>query len=249
MDPYNYQVNPKFSPPEEPKRGRGKWFIIGGVIALFLGMLIFFAVRIGKGIGKNFGEFANNALTKADSLSEQSNNEQYDRIYASLGTDSASQVYRSKIDSLKARTERIISGFNSLRSGFRDTLNLTKASAFDKRPSHIYFIKSGKALRMKYNLQQYRSSSIAEMNDPVNAETYKTMLMIDEIQKAMPGMLKKLLSWENMYFDQPPQTVLTNILTLKTQVRSFESALLAYYEVQVNMLPEPVSDSVIDSVL
>lgn len=242
MDQYNQQINPQFNPPQEPKPGRGKWFIIGGAVLLFIGILVFFAIKIGKGFGDKVGKLATDAVTMQDSLSKNTNQSKYDQIYASLGNDPVSKVYRAKIDSLKARTERINTRFDNFKTGFRDTLHTTKAIMFDKRISHAFFIKTGRAAGMRVQMLDYRTRSLNEIEDQASANIYKNMLMIDEMKNTMP-VFKKFLAWENIYFDQPCQTVLTNITTLKTQVNAFELALLEYYEVQINADPDIVPDT------
>lgn len=251
MDPNNFHINPQFNQqPEKPKSGKAKWFIIGGVVVLFVGTIVFFAIRIGKNLGEKFGNLANTEMVKQDSISVQNNNDSYHRLDSMIAANPAGLTYRAEIDSLKNRTDRIIATFDEYKNGFRDTLTATKAMAFDTRVSNLYFIKSGRAHTLKINLTKYRNHSVSDMADPSNAETYKTMLMIDEMSKSAPGMLKKFLDWENLYFNQPPQTVMTNTTMLKTQVRSFESALLAFYEAQLKMLPDaPVNDSLADSVM
>ena len=251
MDPNNFHINPQFNQqPEKPKSGKAKWFIIGGAVLLFVGGIVFFAIKIGKNMGEKFGNLASTEMYKQDSINVQNNNESYHRLDSMIAEKSSAAVYKAKIDSLKEKTNRIISTFDEYKKGFRDTLTATKAMAFDTRVSNQYFIKTGRAHELKINLTKYRNNSVADMEDQANAETYKMMLMIDEMSKSMPGMLKKLMDWENLYFNQPPQTVMTNTTLLKTEVRSFEAALLAFYEAQIKMLPDaPVNDSVADSVM
>lgn len=233
MEQQNPYINPQFrQPPPPQKSGAAKWFIIGGVIAVVIGGLIFLAVNLGKRFGNKVGKLASAGMQIADSADARGNEAKYEELMSLLGDDSASMIYRLELDSLRARSQHIIDRFNLYRDGFRDTVALVDPMPFDQKISNRYFISTGRARGLKNEILQYRENTLATLNDTAYARSYRYMLMLDEMKSTVP-VLGKMLGWENLYFNQPHQNVRLNISQLKRQVRSFEEAILSVYESEI----------------
>ncbi len=222
---------PPMTPPEKPSSPWVKWIIIAVLVGGLITALILFVASIGKKFGKTIGDVSKNTIGMVDSLQALSANEEYDSLYALIDRDSSAAGMKIFIDDLRYGTDSIIEMFNENQQGFNDTLGDAGGLAMlDRNWGLNYFIKTGRAHRMKRALLIYRENTIHFLPANEQDSSLRSYLLIDEMAKSMPGFLKNFSSWENIYFNQPAMNVNLNFKTIKMQVRNFEKEILERYK-------------------
>lgn len=225
----NWMQQPE--PPQKSPNAWVKWVVIAVIIIGLIAALIFFVANLGKKFGKTIGDVSKTTITMADSLQAISVNEDYDSVYAIMARDSSSMEMKWFIDDLRNSTDSIIQLFNENQKGFKDTIgDAGGLSQFDKSWGHNYFIKTGRALKLKHILIAYRENEIHFLPTKEQDDYLRNVLQIDEGEKLMPGFLKNLGKWENINFDQAPMTVNLNFTKIKMQIRAFEKEMLDKYK-------------------
>lgn len=232
--------------PQPPRKNRtALWIVIGVLIAGLFGTIAFYAVSFGKKMGEGFGKMADVVKTMQDSLANNTNAGTYADISELLGTDSVSEMFRKKLDSLQQATNSICDEFKQAEAAFEDTLHSVHASGFDKNITISFFINTGRAKRLKNELLNYREAAIANMPPAIRDTSMKHLLMVDEMSQHSPGVFKKLLAWENNYAQAPSQAI-SSMKTTLIMIRGFESSLLAAYkrEIKLKVPVQQANDSV-----
>lgn len=231
----NFPQQPNWNqpPPAPEKRPTpwGRWIILALVIGIFVTGLIVLVANAGRKFGETIGDVSKNSMGLTDSLQAISINENYDSVYALIERDSTFSDLKGSIDILRNSTDSIIQLMNNLQRGFNDTIKDASAlSRFDRAWAHSYFIKTHRALKLKQVLYAYRESEIEMLPSEKRDSSLRSYLLLDELSKTMPSFLKKLGSWENIYFNQPAMNVNINFKAIKSQVRDFEREILSRYK-------------------
>lgn len=232
--------------PQPPRKNRtAMWIVIGLLIAGLFGTIAFYAISFGKKMGEGFGKMADVVKTMQDSLANNTNARTYADISQLLGTDSVSEMFREKLNSLELATNNICNEFKQAEAAFEDTLHLVHASGFDKNITISFFINTGRAKKLKNELLNYREAAIANMPPAIRDTSMKHVLMVDEMSQHSPGVFKKLLAWENNYAQAPSQAI-SSMKTTLIMIRTFESSLLAAYkrEMQLKIPVQQQNDSI-----
>jgi hypothetical protein len=235
QQPWSQFIDPK----KTPKKKNNRWIIWVGISLLaFIGIASvagYYAMKAGR----KMGEFANKGMNAIDSLSKETNDSLYYSIYNQLGQDSISKEYKVGMDEFKSSTDSIYLILNGYHDGFRDTLIGTGGLVMmDKRWSENYFIKTGRALKLKNSFTVYRNNLIHSLPPTEQDSSLYSYLVIDEMQKSMPGFMKNVMSWENIYFNQPPMNVKVNFSTLRIQLKSFQEAILNRWQHAIDGIPK-----------
>lgn len=220
-------------PPQPPQRSSRRRIIWGIVILAVAGLLIFLIgriVKLGENMGEKMAKGSKEAFRVMDSLmSVQQDTAKYNRLYAQLDEDTATADARKKLEHFQQLSDGLYQELADLTRRYKDTIESAKVNRlFDKRVSNYFFIRSGRATQLKQHLIDYRRQAILGL--PPGADTTQLMVfvMIEE-SKDMPAMLRKLMKWETINFDQPPQTVFANLDRIRWEVTMFESSVLESY--------------------
>jgi len=235
------------SMPPEPKKPSRSWIIWVIVIAAVISLVGLVGYKVWKA-GSRKGHFINkeasSAMNKLDSTATNTHEEKFQELYGMLGTDSASNAIRAKLDALHASTDSLVTLLGAYHDGFQDTMRGAGGlSQFDKSWAHNYFIVTGRATKLKNKLLYYRASSIHNLPADQQDSSLAYIIIIDDLQKSMPGFMKKFTRWEYMYFDQPAMNVNMNLTLIRTEIRSFEGEILQRWENAIKSLP-PTTDSI-----
>ncbi|MCX6311573.1 MAG: hypothetical protein NT084_08030 [Bacteroidetes bacterium] len=237
-----YDYNNNFPPqqnwnqaPQQPEKPSSsswaKWLIIAIVVGGLITALIFFVASLGKKFGKTISDVSKNNLGMVDSLQAISINEEYDSLYAQISRDSSSSEMKWAVDDLRNSTDSILQLLSKYQDGFNDTIkDAGTLSQFDRAWAHNYFIKTGRAVKLKHILLSYRENIIHFLPPTEQDSSLRSYLLLDELSKTMPRFLKNLGSWENIYFNQPAMNVNINFKTIRKQVRDFEKEIIERYK-------------------
>ena len=245
MEQNNFNQQPwnQFTPPpKKTPQKNNRWIIWVSISLVVIGLVSWLGYKVykaGQHFGDTIGNVAANGIGMADSLSEITKDSTYYSLYAQLGDDSLSKIYKAGLDDLKSSTDSIFAIMRSYHDGFRDTLG--DASGFqmmDKRVSENYFIKTGRAKKLKNAFVVYRYKLIHDLPENEQDSSLYNFLLIDEISNAMPGFMKNLTGWENIYFNQPPMNVKLNFTNLKMQLNTFQNAILQRWKYIIESMPK-----------
>jgi hypothetical protein len=218
------------TPPQKSKNGWVKWVIIGVLVIGFFTAVFIFISNLGKKFGHAIDEISHNALTKSDSTQLASINTDFDSIYTMLGTDSSDAGLKMEIHSFQNNSDSIVSMLNTFQNNFNDSIRgagalerLTQVLSFN------YFIKTGRATKMKNIILAYRETSFHNLPPSEQDSSILSDILIDVFHNSSSGFLKKFTQWENMNFNQPVMNVNLNFQMIRSQIRSFEKDILGHY--------------------
>ncbi len=220
-------------PPQPPQRSPQRWIIWGVVIVVAAGLLTLLIVRIsklGQDIGEKMAKGGSQALHVLDSvMSVQQDTARYNKLYAQLGDDTAMADTKKRLEHFQQLSDELYDELADLRRRFADTVESTKANKLlDKRISNRFFIRSGRAEKLKRQIISYRRQAIHELPPEADTTGLSMFTMLEE-PKNMPSLLRKLARWETMNFDQPPHTVFMNIDRIRWEITLFENSVLNSY--------------------
>ncbi len=234
-------------PPQPPQRSSRRRIIWGVIIFFVAGLLIFLVgriVKLGENMGEKMAKGSKEAFRVMDSvMSVQQDTAKYNRLSQRLNEDTAMTATREKLEHFQQLSDALYQELADLTRRYKDTVESAKVNKLlDKRVSHYFFIRSGRATQLKKHLVNYRRQAILEL--PPGADTTQLMafMMIEE-SKNMPAMLRKLMKWETINFDQPPHSVLTNLDRIRWEVTMFENSILESYSAWIGPRTYSKADS------
>jgi hypothetical protein len=227
MDPSDFSKNNLYgqnpSPFVQPPRKKSNawiYWVIGGsaVFIILVGILLSFAIKLGRGLGKTMGEVSKLMVDRMDSINR--NDSAYRTISEEFSGYSNGEAYRIKADSLHARSNRLLILIETYSTAFRDTVALTKSGTLSFGISKKFFLESGRAKKLRNEIETYRQHTIDDL--PGDSDAFLLQALLNT--KTGSG----ILSWENMTFSQPPQNVQVNLNMLKVQIGIFEQEALKH---------------------
>lgn len=232
-------------PPQPPRSKIRPWMWIVGSVLVFVGVLIWLAISIGQNLGAKMQEGLDHVKHSADSISNVNDSLRNVTYETMLGIETGDSSYLA----IQERVRRLQSNSNSIRELFlatkdsfaRSLPDSSTLTMLNKKYGQSYFIASGRAAKLKSALEEYEAFCKRDLPNEVTVSNTTSVFSVNDLlQKTAPKPFKKFLSWENMYFDQPPTSVFMNFRLILQQVDQFEETLLDEY----NLLPVPApSDS------
>ncbi|HET6990152.1 MAG TPA: hypothetical protein VFJ43_02465, partial [Bacteroidia bacterium] len=219
-------------PPQKSNTGWVKWVIIGVAAVGLIAWLIVSVASMGKKFGQVINDVSQNKFSKADSLQLSALNTEFDSVYSRIEKDSSSREMKFLIDDLKSSSDSVTEILNKNQDGFNDTIGDANAvSRLTQFWSQHYFLKTGRATKLKNMLLSYRENKIHLLppyaQDSVLLRNY---LMIDDVDKILPAYMRKFTGWENINFNQPVMNVNLNFRLIRNQVRNFEMEILIRFD-------------------
>ena len=219
-------------------------WIVGSVV-LFVGVFVWLAISIGQNFGAKMQEGLDHAKHCADSTTKSNDSLRQEKYTALLAVDSKDSSYitiQERVRRLQSNSQIVREMLMATRDSFAHSLpDSSTLTMVNKMYGHNYFIKSGRAALLKQLLEEYEDLCKRDLPVEISQDNITSVFAINDLlQKTAPKPFKKFLSWENMYFDQPPTSVFMNFRLILQQVDQFEETLLDEY----NLLPVPApSDS------
>ena len=240
----NFYQQPDQDPsPREPK-SNAKWFVIGALILVVLGCLIYGAMQLGKRFGNGISNLTKGPIHYADSVSEQVESDEYASLLADINSNPRinDSTRTAMAENLTRVHERAIAARELIRkygNGFLDTMEgQSGLSRLNKSWAHNYFIRTGRATEIKNVLLVLRDESFRELPYSQKDSTLLKKIPVYESGKDAPEYLRNLTSWEAIHYDQPAVTVGMNIKTQLLEVRNYENKFLHIYRNYLNMQDE-----------
>lgn len=225
--------NPHVNPPPRPRRKKYIWILVAGIGCLLIGLLLWGAISIGQKFGNKMEERFD-LIEEQWAISDSINAKKTDSLYAViLAVDSVDSSYvniQSKVEQLRNRTKVITDFFTLARDSFRSSLpDSTAITMLNNKLSRDYFISSGRALKLKLALESYESAVLEDLPEDLRKDTISLFMRTKMMETLAPSPLKKLYSWENQNFNQPPTAVFFNFKILLGEIEMFERTILEKY--------------------
>lgn len=232
--------------PEPPRRKIRPWmWITGGALVLVIA-LGWFAVSFGKKIGSKMREGMDVAQHHADSVKkadDAARKANYESILGIVTTDSVYLDIQNRVTRLRQNTEAIREMIALTKDSFAAFLpDSSTLTMLNKGWSEKYFIKSGRAKTIKRNIETYVVIINEDMPEGMEKDSLSFFSVTAIMQNSAPDMLKNMLSWEKMMFEQPPTSVYTNLKIILRDIDTFEYDVLEKY-LEVPTPSSSVSDS------
>ncbi|HTF06536.1 MAG TPA: hypothetical protein VK826_21035 [Bacteroidia bacterium] len=242
MEPQYPNPQSFITPPERPRRKIRPWMWIVGGVLIFLGLLVALAINVGQKFGEQMHQGMDKIHQQEDSIQKVRDAEKmtlYDSVLTTTNPDSAYVTIQECVKRLRENSDLIREIFQSARDSFAASLPDTSGlTMLNTNLSREYFITSGRAKRLRVALEMYEQNALNDRPTEIAADSL-TVFAIDKVlSKTAPSVFKKMFNWENMNFNQPPTHVFMSIKLIKTQIDSFELALLeAYTSIPVSSMP------------
>lgn len=246
MNPYNqgqpYQPNyPQgFPPPPPPSswwtRNR-TWVILLSLVVLLLVGAVVLARSLAAKFGETVGRAAEYSAQREENNSE--NEATYENLDAVFSSNPAQYAeLKGKTDRLEALSKSINAEVAALRDEYRDSikgkdLGLFSGTIYSQR----FFIQSGRASRLKTQLEKYTAEADLVMALGSAEELgyqYYRILPYRNVYENMNFGRHKEMNWENIHFSGPPISIRTNFTSLLSELHEFEAARLEWITDRVN---------------
>lgn len=219
------QQNPAPAP-REPK-SNVKWFIIGGIVLVFISLLAYGAVQLGKKFGKTVGEMQKTMMPAMEPFIRDDRSKEYTGLTDSLKAsqavpDSIKHILLCNLDTLQQQALQSKKLARSYEEGYNDTLRTSGSIVlFDKKIAPAYFIKTGRAEKLKNVLWNCREKTYAALPDDE-----KDVMAYNMITVYKTGTKQ---SWEKARFGHAANLAQMNITVCRIEVVNYESKVLAIY--------------------
>lgn len=207
-------------------------WITGSAILLLI-LLAWFAVSLGQKMGTKMREGMVVAQHNADSTQKAQDSLRTANYATILSVSSADSTYpdiQNRVKRLRQNSESIREMLVMTRDSFAAFLpDSSTLTMLNKTWSQKYFINTGRAKRIKYSIETYAKNVNNDMPEEMERDSLGFFAVTSMMQNAAPDMLRNLLSWEHMMFDQPPTSVYTNLKIISRDIDNFENSVLEKY--------------------
>lgn len=221
------------NPPQRPRKKIRPWMWITGSVLIFVGLLVWGAVTMGQRFGAEMHKGMEQAQQNMDSLQHTGDslrNLRYADILDLETSDSAYIQIQDRVERLREYSNKIRSLFQSSRDSFVTSLpDSSTITMLNTELSRKYFIASNRAKMLKNALSIYEQRVREDLPQEIADDSTTVFALNDVMQNVAPDMFKKLLSWENLNFNQPPSNVLMNFRMIMRQIDEFEDYFLEQY--------------------
>ncbi len=223
--------------PQPRKNGNKTTIIIVVIVACVVGGCFYLAAFLGKKFSETLGKAGEMNMQRVDSLREYSTAQTYTELFNEINTnqelsDSVKLDLTRNISYLQTLTDDVNALVNKYDDGFGDTLKGQNTfSLIDKKWGNAYFLKTGRAAKLKSSLQNLSESAFIDLPSEVRDSSILPIIVVyDNDDANLPEYLKNLTSWEGLYFNQPTLVIRGNFNTFRKQIRSYEDAVLERYK-------------------
>ncbi len=222
--------------PPKKSRGKIKWILIITLGCALLAYVFYQASVFGKKIGKEISKETGATNNVTDSLAIIEREGNYAATLSQIDStkimsDSLRADFTSKVNELKSSSSEILAILNQYADGFNDTLkNESILSQLNQQWALHYFIKSGRATKLKNLLLDFQNKSVANLPSEEQEESLLHILAVYNTSKSSNKFISEFASWENVKFGQPAMNVRLNISGIRSNIIRFENAVLEHYK-------------------
>jgi len=206
---------------------------ITGSVLIFVGLLVWGAVTMGQRFGLEMHKGMEQAQQNMDSLQQTGDSLRAIRYSDILTIETADSAYlqiQDRAQRLREYSNKIRLLFQSSRDSFAASLpDSSTITLLNTDLSRKYFIVSNRAKMLKNALSIYEERVREDLPPLIEDDSTTVFAINDAMQDVAPDIFKKILSWENLNFNQPPSNVLMNFRMIKRQIDEFEDHYLEQY--------------------